>query len=101
MTHLTSLSAITLAAALSLTITATQGASAQQGKAVTAVAPYEECPEMAYEMAYETPREFVAWALARDERIKLIDMAERRSMLDRIEKIALSTDVETKNQNGN
>jgi hypothetical protein len=94
MKHFTSLSAITLAAALSLTIVATQGATAQQGKTVTGVAPYEECPEMAYEVAYETPREFVAWAFARDERIRHIDSAERRSMWAQLEKVTLSETVD-------
>jgi len=91
---------LTLAAAAMFALVGTQGAGAQQGAVIKAVATFEECPEMAYEMAYETPREFVGWLLAREDRIKLIDVAERQDMLALIKEIAWLSKAEDGSQTG-
>jgi len=82
MRQLYSLSNLTLAAAMALALTGLHGAVAQQQTDIAANvdtlanADPMECPEMAFEGAYETSPEFIAWIQARPERMNVIADAD-------------------------
>ena len=76
-----SLSCLTLVATMTLTLSGFESAYAQQDPVLGANVVIMDCPDMAYETAYETPPEFVRWVLARAERINLIALAERQAMM--------------------
>jgi len=81
-----SLSNLTLAAAIALALTGLHGAVAQQRTDIAANAytlanaDPMECPEMAFEGAYETSAEFIAWLQARPERMNPIADADLGAM---------------------
>lgn len=75
-----SLSSLTLSAALALALTGFHGAVAQQRTDIAANVEPMECPEMAYEVAYETSPEFIAWLLTRPERMNEIADADLGAM---------------------
>ena len=71
---------ITLVAAMAFGLIGLQGAVAQQAPDIVANVDAMECPEMAYEVAYETPPEFIEWLLARPEPMSVIADAELGAM---------------------
>lgn len=74
------LSRLALAAAMTFTLAGFHGVAAQQAVDTVTKASTMVCPEMAYEGAYETSTEFIAWLLARPARMNVIGNAELRSI---------------------
>lgn len=72
--------ALGLAALMMFAFAGIQSAVAQQVVDTAAKAGETECPEMAYETAYETSPEFIAWLLERPERMNVLSNAQRHEI---------------------